>query len=173
MIRLKPAVMLLFCFLFGLSSAGCIFMQMGTPKKNPEQELYQEIMTAFEHRAYESCITAADQFLSKFPKSEARDEVFMRMGESFEGLLKQGYDKLIDEGMEEEKARGEFFAKYGHYNCWIVRDGTIVYDKGIFRRLLNEHPESHYADEAYYDLIPWERNLEKNPFHIQREIAAL
>jgi len=161
------------CVCIGLGTAGCFMLGMGAPKKNPERDLYQEIMTAFENRAYETRITASEQFLSKYPKSEAEDDVLMRMGESFEGLLTQNYQKLVDEGMDEKKAQTSFLARYGKYNCWPRKDGALVYDKRIFRRLLQEHPESHYADEAYYDLIPWERNLDEDPPRIEREISYI
>lgn len=153
--------------------AGCLIPGQKTPKKDPERELFREIMVAFENRAYESSIKACQQFLSQYPQSKGRDAVLMRMGESFEGLLKQDYQDLVAQGMDEENTRTSFLAKYSHYNCWEVREGDLVYNKEIYRQLLAESPESHYADEAYYNLIPWEKEYAENPHGIEKEITCL
>ena len=51
MVLLLLATLLSGCFLLGFGSA-----------KNPEQELFDEIMTAYNNRAYESSIKACEQF---------------------------------------------------------------------------------------------------------------
>ena len=152
--------------------AGCFLLGSG-PKKNPEQELFDEIMTAFNNRAYESSIKASEQFLAKYPKSDVKESVMMRMGESFEGLLKRDYQDLIGKGMEEKKAQAAFLAKHGSYNCWEVHEKELAYNKEIFQKLLKENPKSFYADEATYNLIPWERDYNENPNRIEKEIKGL
>jgi len=167
---MKFKILILFPLILFLS--GC-FLLGGTPKKNPEQELYDEILSAFNSRAYESCIKACEKFLANYPKSKAKDAVMMRMGESFVGLLKRDYQELIAKGMEEKEARDYFLKKHSHYNCWEVQGENLVYNKEVFRRLLDENPKSHYADEAAYNLIPWESDYNENPELIEREIKGL
>lgn len=158
----------------GLFAAGCVMLGQRAPKKDPKQEVFEELMTAFENRAYESSITAAQQFLSQYPKKSGRkDVVLVRLGESFEGLLKQNYQDLVDEGVDEGKARTTFLAKYGHYNCWETQNGALVYNKAIFRQLFEENPKSNYADEAYYNLFQWSGNLDEDPPRIEPEITHL
>jgi len=164
---------LIVCFFLILFTAGCLIPGQKTPKKSPERELFREIMVAFENRAYASSITICQQFLSQYPQSKGRDAVLMRMGESFGGLLKQDYQDLVNQGMDEEKARTSFLAKYRHYNCWEVQEGDLVYNKAIYRQLLEENPESHYADEAYYNLMPWEKEYDEDPHGIEKEITCL
>lgn len=142
-------------------------------KKDPEREMFGELMTAFSNRAYESCIDTSRQFLSQYPKSPAKDAVLMRMGESFEGLLQQYYQSPINEGTNEAAARSSFLERYGHYDCWEERAGKLVYNKEIYRRLLQENPESNYADEAAYNLIVFEPASAADPDRIRREIASL
>ncbi len=75
--------------------------------------------------------------------------------------------------MEEKKARASFLAKYESYHCWEVRDEGLRYNKEMFRRLLQENPKSFYADEAMYNLIPWERDYKGDPKRVEKEINAL
>jgi len=161
------------CFIILLLIQGCLIPGQKKPKKDPEREMFMEIMTAFDNRAFESSINTSRQFLSQYPESPAKDPVLMRMGESFEGLLRQYYLSSIDEGMDEAAARASFLERYGHYDCWGERPGTLVYNKGIYRRLLQENPKSNYADEAAYNLIVFERDYEGNPERIRTEITSL
>lgn len=162
---------LLWCAVVLLS--GCTMLGLSKPKKNPEKELYQELMTAFEHRAYESSITACESFLSAYPESPVSDAVLMRQGESFEGLLRLYYLDRLDEGVSEAKARADFLATYGHYGCWDSSAEELRYNKAVFRQLLEEKPESNYADEAFYNLITYARDYQGRPEPIEKEIAAL
>jgi outer membrane protein assembly factor BamD (BamD/ComL family) len=151
---------------------GCVLLGAGGVK-NPEQELFDEIITAYDNRAYESCIKACEQFLIKYQRSKANESVMMRMGESFEGLLNRDYHELIKKGMEEKKARASFLAKNGSYNCWEVREEGLRYNKEMFRRLLKENPQSFYADEAAYNLISWEGDYREDPERVEKEIKGL
>jgi outer membrane protein assembly factor BamD (BamD/ComL family) len=164
---------LITCLSIIIFLAGCLIPGQQSPKIDPEHELLLQIMTAFENRAYESSIEMCQQFLSQYPKSTFKDMILMRMGESFEGLLKQEYQKLLEEGMEEAKARSRFLEKYDHYNCWEVKEGRLVYNKAIYRQLLKENPNSNYADEASYNLIPWEKEYYEDPYRIEKEIVYL
>ena len=166
--------LLLLCALLTTLVHGCVLMQAGAPPElTDEQERYLKIMTAFKNRAFESCVTASQQCLSTYPDSPRRDVVMIRMGEAFEGLLDQHYHEQIKEGAEEAEARSLFLDKFGHYDCWEERDGDLVYDKRAFRKLLEESPESNYADEATYNLIIWERDYNNDPLLIEREIKEL
>jgi len=169
---MKPTFLIVSLFLI-LFTAGCLIPGQKTPKKDPERELLRELAIGFENRAYESSITLSRQFLEKYPQSKFKDGVLIRMGESFEGLLKQEYRDLMDEGMKESGARADFLAKYGHYNCWKKDENYLYYDKKVYRTLLEKSPNSHYADEASYHLIPWEKNYHEDPLKINKEISAL
>jgi hypothetical protein len=135
--------------------------------------MFREIMVAFNNRAYESSINTSRQFLSQYPQSPAKDAVLMRLGESFDGLLQQYYQSAIDEGMDEAAARAAFLERYGYYGCWDERGDTLVYNKEIYRRLLQENPKSHYADEAAYNLILLGQNYGDDPDRIRTEISSL
>ena len=152
--------------------SGCLFFGFGNPK-DPEQELFDEIMTAYNNRAYEGSIKACEQFLAKYQRSKVKESVMMRMGESFEGLLNRDYHELISKGMEEKKARASFLAKHGSYNCWEVNEQGLRYNKEMFRKLLKENPQSPYADEAMYNLISWEPDYKEDPERVQKEIKGL
>lgn len=162
---------LLCCAVMLLS--GCMMLGLSKPKKNPEKELYQELMTAFENRAYESSIAACRSFLASYPESPVYDAVLMRLGESFDGLLRLYYSDRLDEGVSEAKARADFLETYGHYDCWEAGPEELRYDKTVFHQLLQEKPESDYADEAFYNLITFTRDYQGRPEPIEREIAAL
>ena len=152
--------------------SGCFLLGFGTAK-NPEQELFDEIMTAYNNRAYESCIKACEQFLAKYQKSKVKESVMMRMGESFEGLLNRDYHEIVSKGMEAKKARDSFLTKHGSYHCWEVRTEGLRYNKEMFRKLLKENPQSFYADEATYNLISWEPDYKEDPERVQKEIKGL
>ena len=164
---------LIVCLFLIFFTAGCLIPGQKTPKKDPERELFREIMVAFENRAYESSITISQQFLSQYPQSKGRDAVLMRMGESFEGLLKQEYEDPVGEGVNEAKARANFLEKYEHYNCWESEKEYLAYNKKVYRNLLEKNPGSHYADEASYNLIPWEKEYDEDPLRINQEISSL
>lgn len=166
-LKLYMVLLLLMPFL-----SGCILFGIGTDK-NPEQELFDEIMTAYNNRAYESSIKSCEQFLAEYPKSKVEDSVMMRMGESLEGLLNRDYHELISKGMEEKKARDSFLAKHGSYHCWEVCEAGLRYNKEMFRKLLKEKPKSFYADEAAYNLISWESDYKEDPERVQKEINGL
>lgn len=154
-------------------TAGCFLLAPKAPQENPEQQLLREITTAFESRAYESSITLCRQFLDRYPESERKDGVFIKLGESYEGLLRREYHARIEEGMEEASARAAFFAKYNHYDCWEDKEGVLVYNKEVYRRLLAENPHSPYADEAAYNLISWEEEADADPSRLRNEIDSL
>jgi hypothetical protein len=156
-----------------ICTQGCLIPGQQKPKKNPERDMFMQIMTAFNSRAYESSINTAQRFLSQYPQSPAKDAVLMRLGESFDGLLHQYYTSLIEEGMDPAEARVSFIERYGHYGCWEEQSGTLVYNKEIYRRLLEENPDSNYADEAAYNLIVLKRDYEGDPDQIRREITSL
>ena len=166
-----------FYFLLLLLVSGCLLLG-GPPKENPERKLFNEVMTAFNSRAYESSIKNCEQFLADYADSPhlRKDAVLMRLGESYEGLLKRDYLELINKGMDEQTARGSFLAKHGAYNCWEVQEEGLTYNKEVFLRLLKENPESFYADEATYDLIPFmlrEKEYQENPARVKNEIEKL
>ncbi len=165
---------LLICIALSTLAQGCILMQAGAPPElTAEQKLYMEIMTAFDNRAFESCMTLSQQFLSQYSKSPGRDAVMIRMGEASEGLLKQRYYEQIAEGAAETEVRDSFLSAFGRFDCWETRDGMLAYNKQAFRQLLDENPDSNYADEALYNLIFWARDYNKDPQRINEEIAAL
>jgi hypothetical protein len=167
-VKLYMVLLLLMPFL-----SGCFLFGFGAAKKNPEQELFDEITTAYNNRAYESSIKACEQFLAKYQKSKGKESVMMRMGESFEGILNRDYHELISKGMEEKKAQDSFLAKHGSYHCWEVREQGLRYNKEMFRKLLKENPQSFYADEATYNLISWEPDYKEDPDRVQKEIKGL
>jgi outer membrane protein assembly factor BamD (BamD/ComL family) len=153
-------------------ASGCFLFGLGTGK-NPEQELFDEIMTAYNNRAYESSIKACEEFLAKYQRSKVKESVMMRMGECFEGLVNRDYHELISKGMEEKKARDSFLAKHGSYHCWELRDEQLRYNKEMFQKLLKENPQSVYADEAMYNLISWETNYKEDTEQVEKEIKDL
>jgi hypothetical protein len=152
--------------------SGCILFG-GDPSSDPEHKLFQEIITAYNNRAYESSIKACEQFLAKYQKSKGKESVMMRMGESFEGVLNRDYHEFISKGMEEKKARDSFLAKHGSYHCWEVSEQGLRYNKEMFRKLLKENPQSPYADEAMYNLISWEPDYKEDPELVEKEINGL
>jgi outer membrane protein assembly factor BamD (BamD/ComL family) len=169
-VKLRRTIVFFIVLLF---IQGCLIPGQQKPKKDPEREMFKEIMIAFNNRAYESTINTSRQFLSQYPESPGKDPVLMRMGESFDGLLHQHYQSLIDEGMDEAAARSSFLERYGHYDCWEERSGSLVYNKEIYRRLLEENPDSNYADEAAYNLIIFEQEYVEDPDRIRAEITSL
>ena len=163
---------LLTCVLLCCCGA-CIFLPSLAPKPGEEETLFQKIIELSEARVYEEAITACQEFLEKFPKSKTTDVVLLRLGESFEGLLKPGYYQPVEEGMPAELAKKQFMKKYGRYECWIDTPCGLQYNLSHYRQMMERFPESNYADEGEYHLIAWSCDYKGLPEGPLDEIAQI
>ena len=61
----------------------------------------------------------------------------------------------MEDGKPEEEAKKVFMEKYGHYQCWVETSCGLSYDLGRYKEMMEKFPDSRWADEAEYHLIPW------------------
>ena len=135
--------------------SSCIFLSMPERKLSDEKLQLIEIIELSKDKLYEKAIEKCQEFMKDFPESEYYDIALLRLGEAFEGLIEQDYLQLIKDGRSEEEARKFFLGEYGHYQCWLEGSCGIQYNLECFKEMMEKFPESNYADEAAYHLIPW------------------
>lgn len=161
-----------FLFLiFFLSS--CIFLPTPEFKPGDEELQLQEIKKFSDDRVYEEAVYSCQEFLETFPESPFCDVVLIRLGEALEGLLEINYHQLIQDGLREEEVRIEFLEKYGHYQCWIESPSAVRYNLKHYKEMMEKFPDSNYADEAAYHLIPWVHEYEGLPKGPLKEVGDL
>jgi len=97
----------------------------------------------------------------------------VRLGEAFEGLVENEYRQLVRDGMPEGAVRKVFLKKYGHYQCWIERPSGIYYNLIHYKEMMKKFPDSNYADEGAYHLIPWVYDYKGLPEGPLKEIEYL
>jgi len=138
-----------------------------------EEIILQEIKTLSDEKLYEDAIRNCQEFMKDFPGSKFYDLVLLRLGEAFEGLLEKNYHQLIRDGSSEEVVRKMFLEKYGHYQCWVENFHGIRYNLKHYQEMMEKFPDSRYADEAAYHLIPWIYEYKGLPEGPLKEIAYL
>jgi len=120
-----------------------------------EEKQLQEIKKLSDDKLYEEAIKNCQKFMRTFPKSSFYDVVLLRLGEAFEGLVEINYHQVLRDGLPEEKVRKTFLGEYGHYQCWVEKPSGIQYNLKHYKEMMEKFPDSNYADEAAYHLIPW------------------
>jgi len=133
----------------------CILLPMPERKLSDEKLQLIEIMELSKTERYEQAVEKCQEFMKEFPESEYYDIALMKLGDGFKGLVEQDYLQLIKDGQSEEEARKNFLGKYGHYQCWLEGPCGIQYNLECFKEMMERFPDSNYADEATYHLIPW------------------
>ena len=162
-----------FSLLLVIFFSSCIFLPTLEFKPGEEELLLQEIKKFSDDRVYEEAVHSCQEFLETFPESPFCDVVLVRLGESFEGLVEMNYHQLVKDGLSEGEVRRKFLEKYGHYQCWIESPGGIRYNLTHYKEMMEKFPDSNYADEAAYHLIPWIYEYEGLPEGPLKEIADL
>ena len=140
-------------FILFLSS--CIFLSMPERKLGDEEQQLKEIIELSDDNFYEKTVEKCQEFMKDFPESRYYDIALLRLGEAFEGLVEQDYQQLIKDGKSEGEARKIFLGKYGHYQYWEETPCGISYNLSHYNEMMEKFPDSNYADEAAYHLIPW------------------
>ena len=138
-----------------------------------EETQLKEIIELSDDKFYEEAIEKCQGFMKNFPESKFYDLVLLKLGEAFEGLWEKDYYQLIKDGLAEEVARKKFLEKYGHYQCWLEKPSGIQYNLKRYKEMMGKFPESNYADEAAYHLIPWVYKYEELPESPLKEIEYL
>jgi len=146
---------------------------MPAHKMGDEEAQLIEIKELSDERLYEEAIKKCQEFLRNFPKSKFYDVVLLRLGEAFEGLVEKRYHQLIRDGLSEEVARKTFLEKYGYYQCWVEKPCGIHYNLKHYKEMIEKFPDSNYADEATYHLIPWVCDYKGLPEGPLKEVGYL
>ncbi len=146
---------------------------MPEPKLKEEEAQLKEIKELSDDRLYEEAIKKCLQFKENFPESPFCDVVILKLGEAFEGLVEKDYRQLVEDGQPEEVVRKKFLDRYGHYQCWLEKPGGIQYNLIHYKEMMEKFPDSHYADEAAYHLIPLVSDYKGLPDGPLREVKSL
>jgi hypothetical protein len=160
-------------FILALFFSSCILLPEREPKVNVEVAQLKEIKELSDDRFYEEAIKKCFLFKKNFPESPFNDVVILKLGEAFEGLLEKDYRQLVEDGQPEELARKSFLDKYGHYQCWLENPEGIQYNLIHYKEMMEEFPDSPYADEAAYHLIPLASEYKDLPDGPLKEIKNL
>jgi len=142
-------------------------------KLKEEEAQLIEIKELSDDRLYEEVIEKYLQFKEKFPESPYCDVVLLKLGEAFEGLVEKDYRQLVEDGQPEEAVRKKFLDRYGHYQCWLEKPGGIRYNLIHYKEMMEKFPDSNYADEAAYHLIPLASDYKGLPDGPLKEIKSL
>jgi len=124
-------------------------------KLGDEELQLKEIIELSHGKLYEQAIKKCQEFMRTFPESKYYDIALLKLGEAFEGLIEQDYRRLLKDGESEKEARKNFLAKYDYYQCWLEGSCGVQYNLEYFKEMMERFPDSNYADEASYYLIPW------------------
>ena len=144
----------IFLFLL-LSFNACILLPMPEKKLGEEETQLKEILTLSDEKVYKEVIEKCQEFLELFPESKYSDVVLLKLGEAYEGLLATKYYKAVESGEPEDQAKKLFMEKYGHYQCWEETPCGLKYNLAQYKEMMDKFPDSRWADEADYHLIPW------------------
>lgn len=152
---------------------GCLMGLPGEKKLKKDQALFRDAQKALDARVYTDAIDLFRKFIKLYPESKAYSWAFQRLGESFEGLVAQEYQRPVLAGEPEAAVRKAFLQKYGAYGCWEETPEALYYDMSHYRYLLKEFPDSPIADEAAYCLIKQEKDHRGDPEGYIQEIKEL
>ena len=108
-----------------------------------------------------------------FPESQFYDVVLLWLGEAYEGLLNRDYHQPIEDGQPEKAVKEKFLESYGHYQCWEETPCGLRYDLAAYKEMMEKFPDSRWADEATYNLIPWVCEYNGKPDGPLEEIGYL
>ena len=142
-------------------------------KMGDEEAKLLEIKKSSDDELYEEAIKNCQEFMTNFPKSEFYDVVLLRLGEAFEGLVEKRYHQLVRDGLPEEVVKKTFLEKYGDYQCWVEKPCGIQYNLKHYKEMMEKFPDSNYADEASYHLIPWIYDYKGLPEGPLKEVGYL
>ena len=157
--------------LFFLSA--CIFLPVPERKLNEEQTQLKAIFELSDDRLYAKAIDECREFLELFPESKYGDIALLKLGEAYEGLLEYDYYQPVAEGAPEGETEKAFIAKHGHYECWVETPCGLRYNLNTYKEMMERFPESMFADEAEYHLIPWLCDYKRLPEDPLQEIRDL
>lgn len=157
--------------LFFLSA--CIFLPVPEKKFNEEQTQLKAIFELSDDRLYAKAIDECREFLELFPESKYGDIALLKLGEAYEGLLEYDYYQPVAEGAPEGETEKAFIAKHGHYECWVETPCGLRYNLNTYKEMMERFPESMFADEAEYHLIPWLCDYKRLPEDPLQEIRDL
>ncbi len=135
--------------------SACILLPMPERKLGEEETLLKELLTLADAKDYKEVIEKSPGFMEAFPESKYYDVVLLNLGQAYEGLLATKYYKVMEDGEPEGEAKKVFMEKYGHYQCWVETSCGLSYDLGTYKEMMEKFPDSRWADEAEYHLIPW------------------
>ena len=138
-----------------------------------EEAQLLEIKKLSDDELYEEAIKNCNEFMRDFPKSTFYDVALLKLGEAFEGLVEKKYHQVMRDGLPEEIVRKDFLEKYGHYQCWIEKPYGIQYNLKHYKEIMDKFPDSRYADEATYHLIPWVYEYKGVPEGPLKEVGYL
>lgn len=138
-----------------------------------EEAQLLEIKKLSDDELYEEAIKNCKEFMRNFPKSTFYDVALLKLGEAFEGLVEKKYHQVMRDGLPEEIVRKDFLEKYGHYQCWIEKPYGIQYNLKHYKEMMDKFPDSRYADEATYHLIPWVYEYKGVPEGPLKEVGYL
>ena len=139
--------------LFFLSA--CIFLPVPEKKLNEEQTQLKAIFELSDDKLYAEAIDECREFLELFPESKYGDIALLKLGEAYEGLLENDYYQPVAEGAPEGETEKAFITKHGHYQCWEETPCGLRYNLDTYKEMMERFPDSMFADEAEYHLIPW------------------
>ena len=134
---------------------GCIFLPVPEKKLNEEQTKLKAIFELSDEKLYTKVIDECQEFLEVFPESKYGDIGLLKLGEAYEGLLATGYYQPVAKGAPEDETEKIFIEKHGHYQCWVETPCGLRYNLNAYKEMMERFPESLFADEAEYHLIPW------------------
>jgi hypothetical protein len=156
-----------------LFAAGCAYTGRPLSGSDGERQFLGEVAQRIREQDYVNAVMRCQEYLSEHPQSEYGDVILMMMGESLEGLLRIEYLSEIEEKGSEPGARRRFLEKHGHFASWIEKKGKLAYNLGAYRQVMDRYPDSRYADEASYKLIPWRGDYGGRPEGLLEEIENL
>lgn len=133
----------------------CIFLPVPERKLSQEQTQLKEIFELSNNKLFAKVIDRCQEFMEVFPESKYGDVVLLKWGEAYEGLLEAYYYQPVADGTSREAAEQAFMSKHGHHQCWIKTPCGLKYTLDAYRHMMERFPESMFADEAEYHLIPW------------------
>ena len=146
---------------------------MPEKKLNEEQTQLKAILELSDDNLYVEVIDECREFLELFPESKYGDIALLKLGEAYEGLLEDEYYAPVAEGAPEGETEEAFIATHGHYACWLETPCGLRYNLSAYKEMMERFPESMFADEAEYHLIPWVCDYEGLPEGPLQEIRDL
>ena len=138
-----------------VSLNSCILLPMPEKKLGEEEAQLKELLTLSDEKAFQEVIEKSPGFMESFPESKYYDVVLLNLGMAYEGLLATKYYEVVEGGEPEDEVKKVFMEKYGHYQCWVETSCGLSYDLARYKEMMEKFPDSRWADEGEYHLIPW------------------